>query len=116
MIIAIIQAKMPEGLTREQHAERSKKSAERFLGLSGLMRKNFLADFDKRVGGGVYCWETREAAEATHSPGSAWWENFTKSFGVEPEVSFFESPVLVDNVLGRILTPEEAVPAEGATT
>ena len=114
MIIAIVQAKMPEGLTREEHAERSKKSAQRFLGMSGLMRKNFLANFEKGVGGGAYCWETREAAEACHSPGGAWWENFTKSFGVEPEVSFFESPVLVDNVLGKIVTPEETVPAEGA--
>lgn len=114
MIIALVQAKMPEGLTREEHAKRSKNGADRFLGMPGLMRKNYLANFESRVGGGAYCWETREAAEACHRPGSDWWENFKKNFGVEPQVTFFESPVLVDNVLGEIITPTQTVSSGGA--
>ena len=86
MIIAFVRAPMPEGLTRAQHAERSQKGAARFQGMPGLMRKNYLANFEDRVGGGVYCWETREAAEECHRPGGPWWENFTKAFGVAPEV------------------------------
>ena len=114
MIIAFVRAPMPEGLTRAQHAERSQKGAARFQNMPGLMRKNYLANFEDRVGGGVYCWETREAAEECHRPGGPWWENFSKAFGVEPEVTFFESPVLVDNIVGEIIAPEAALPSESA--
>lgn len=105
MIVAIVRAKLPEGMTRELHAERSRKSADRFLNMPGLIRKNYLVSFEQGVGGGAYTWESREAAEACHKKGSPWWENFVKSFGTEPEVTFYESPVLVDNVVGDIFTP-----------
>jgi hypothetical protein len=63
MITAIVASKLPPGLTREQWQEQIKQVATRFQNVPGLIRKQFLYN-DKGVGGGVYLWETREAAEA----------------------------------------------------
>ena len=95
MITAVVTAPIPKGLTREKYFENIKKTAERFRTVPGLIRKNFLVDFDSGVGGGVYLWETREAAEACYR--GVWRDNFKASFGVDPTIQFFDSMVIVDN-------------------
>ena len=61
MITAVVTIKLPEGLTRAQWLENTKAIAARFQTIPGLIRKQFLYS-DRGVGGGVYLWETREAA------------------------------------------------------
>lgn len=46
------------------------------------------------MGGGVYLWETREAAEALYD--DAWRERLAQRYGRPPQVEYFESPVTVD--------------------
>jgi hypothetical protein len=60
-----------------------------------LVRKNFL--FGHGKGGGVYLWKSLEAAEQAYSP--EWRSMMTSRFGSEPAVTFFESPIEVDNSL-----------------
>jgi hypothetical protein len=95
MITPLVTAKIPEGWTREQYLEHAKRIAERFQAIPGLIRKQFLFSAERGVGGGVYLWETREAADACYR--GVWRENFRNSFGVEPQILFFDSPVVVDN-------------------
>ncbi|MEJ2376476.1 MAG: YdhR family protein [Pseudolabrys sp.] len=94
MMTAVVTIKLPAGLTREQWLENTKKIAARFQNIPGLIRKQFLYS-DRGVGGGVYLWETREAAEACYR--GSWRDNIRNMFGVEPEITWFESPVVVDN-------------------
>ena len=69
----------------------------------GLIRKQFLFD-ERGIGGGVYLWETREAAEACYYK-SPWGENVRKaSGGNEPEIAWFETGVVVDNESHQIKT------------
>ena len=95
MITAIVTAKIPEGWTREQYLDHAKRIAERFQAIPGLIRKQFLFSEEQGLGGGVYLWQTREAAEACYR--GVWRENFRNSFGAEPDIVFFDSPVIVDN-------------------
>ena len=102
MITAIVQFKVASDTTREQVLENMKNVAPKFQNMPGLIRKNFLFDGDRGIGGGVYTWETREAAEAVYAEGGPWREAIRNLYGVEPEITIFETPVLVDNAIGEI--------------
>ena len=73
-----------------------RKAAPRYEKMAGLMRKNFLFDAEAGIGGGVYTWETREAAETVYAEGGVWRETIRTVYGAEPTVQIFETPVLVD--------------------
>jgi hypothetical protein len=82
---------------------REHKTGSRFQNVPGLIRKQFLYN-DKDIGGGVYLWETREAAENCYFK-SPWAENVRKaSGGNEPEIAWFETSVVVDNESHQIKT------------
>jgi len=103
MITAIVTFKLPPGLTREQWQEHNKQVSTRFQNVPGLLRKQFLYN-EKGIGGGVYPWETREAAEACYYK-RPWGETVRKaSGGNEPEIVWFETGVVVDNENHRIKT------------
>jgi hypothetical protein len=70
-------------------------SAPKYEGLAGLVRKYYLFDEASHTGGGVYLWESRAAAERVYSP--EWRKMITDRYGAAPEISYFESPVIVDN-------------------
>jgi hypothetical protein len=70
-------------------------------GLAGLVRKYYLFDAESRTGGGCYLWESREAAERVYN--AEWRQMITDRYGAPPEISFFETPVVVDNSLGKTI-------------
>ena len=70
-------------------------SAPKYVGLSGLVRKYYLFDEASHTGGGVYLWESRAAAEKVYN--AEWRKMITERYGAPPEISYFESPVIVDN-------------------
>ena len=80
MITAVVTFKLPPGLTREQWQGHIEQVSTRFQNVPGLIRKQFLYD-DKGVGGGVYLWETREAAKACYYK-SPWGESFAGRLAV----------------------------------
>lgn len=104
MITAIVKFKAPHGATREKIFENMKAAAPRFEDMPGLIRKNFLFDEKRGVGGGVYTWENREAAEAVYAEGGPWREAIRTLYGVDPEITIYETPVIVDNEVGEIRT------------
>lgn len=95
MISAVVTFRLPAGFTREQYLANAQKAAPRFQAMPGLIRKQFLYSAERGVGGGVYLWESREAAEACY--GGPWRDNLRATYGVEPEITYFDSPVVVDN-------------------
>src|SRR5262249_49740540 len=103
MITAVVTFKLPPEMSREKWQENIKQVSTRFQNVPGLIRKQFLYS-DKGVGGGVYLWETREAAENCYYK-SPWGENVRKvSGGNEPEIAWFETGVVVDNENHQIKT------------
>ena len=97
MIIAIVQFPMPAGLAPDVVRERFAESVPRFQGLPGLLRKNYLYDPKAGTGGGAYLWESRAVAEAYYN--EAWRERMGKMLGSVPSVTYFDSPVQVDNTV-----------------
>ncbi len=103
MITAVVTAPIPDGFTSEKYRENVEKIADRFRTIPGLTRKNFLFSSEQGLAGGVYLWESREDAEACYAEGGPWREAFVSAFGVQPKIVFFDTPVVVDNVVGEIV-------------
>lgn len=101
MITAIVQFKLSEPLTREKARESFLSSAPRFRKTKGLIRKYYLLSEDGGTAGGAYLWESREEAEQLYT--DAWKGSIRSRYGAEPTVTYFESPVVVDNQLGKII-------------
>jgi hypothetical protein len=102
MITALVQFNLPTAMTPEQAREVFLSTAPRYLGMPGLIRKYYLLSDDGTSAGGVYLWRSREEAERVYT---AEWRRFiVDKYGVEPNLTYFASPVVVDNPLGRILT------------
>lgn len=103
MITAIVKIPIPDTLTSTQYAENVGKITDRFRTIPGLVRKNFLYSGEEKIAGGVYLWESREAAESCYAEGGPWREAITSTFGVQPQISFYETPAVVDNKIGEVV-------------
>ena len=103
MITAVVTFRLPPEMSREKWQENIKQVSTRFQNVPGLIRKQFLYN-EKGIGGGVYLWETRAAAENCYFK-SPWGESVRKaSGGNEPEIAWFETGVVVDNESHQIKT------------
>ena len=60
-----------------------------------MIRKYYLYGEDQ-IGGGVYLWESREAADRMYS--EAWKKTITEKFGNPLEITYYDTPVIVDNL------------------
>ncbi len=99
MITAIVRFKLPASFDAAKAAEVFRNSAPRYQGLAGLVRKYYLFDAENHTGGGCYLWKSREAAERVYN--AEWRQMITDRYGAAPEISFFETPVIVDNTSGK---------------
>ena len=102
MITAIVQFKLPQAMTPEQARDIFLSTAPRYQGMPGLIRKYYLLAADGGTAGGVYLWRSREDAERVYT--EDWRRFISDKYGVEPSLTYFACPVVVDNPLGRILT------------
>ncbi len=100
MITAIVNFHLPEGIDATKAAELFKGSAPKYRGMKGLVRKYYLFDGEKRIGGGVYLWKTKEDAEAVYTP--QWRAYIAERYGAPPDIRYFETAVVVDNETDRI--------------
>jgi hypothetical protein len=95
MITAIVRFRLPETVTLADAKRLFEGSAPKYVGLAGLVRKYYLFDAATHTGGGVYLWESREAADRVYN--ADWRKMIADRYGAPPEISYFESPVIVDN-------------------
>jgi hypothetical protein len=105
MITAIVRFKLPATIDAAKAVELFQGSAPKYQGLKGLVRKYYLYDAESRTVGGCYLWESREAAERVYN--AEWRKMVTERYGSAPEISFFETPLIVDNNIGKILDAAE---------
>ena len=94
MITAIVRFALPQGTSLDAAQALFEKSAPNYRDVPGLVRKYYLFGED-RIGGGVYLWESREAAERMYS--DAWQKSIAERYGNAPEITYYETPVIVDN-------------------
>lgn len=94
MITAIVRFPLPKGTTLETAKAMFEKSAPNYKRSPGLVRKYYLFGEDG-IGGGVYLWQSREAADGQYS--AAWKSMIAEKFGTPPEITYYDTPVIVDN-------------------
>jgi Putative mono-oxygenase ydhR len=100
MIATIVQFALPAPISLAEATRRFESSAPKYQNLAGLVRKYYVRSEDGRSAGGIYLWETRAAAEAVYN--TEWRERVEKLYGATPTITWFDSPVIVDNLAGTI--------------
>ena len=101
MITALVQFKLPQPVTREAAQQVFSSTAPKYRDVEGLIRKYYLLSQDGGTAGGVYLWKSREHAQRLYT--DEWRTFITDKYGAEPSVTYFESPVVVDNLAGEII-------------
>ena len=104
MITAVTTFKLPKPITREEARSIFLSTAPIYRGIQGLFRKTYVLSEDGLTAGGIYFWNSRVEAEALYT--DAWRARAREKYSADPTVTYFESPVVVDNVADRILADE----------
>ena len=105
MIVAIVKFGLSRPASREQAKEAFIATSSKYLNLKGLTQKYYLISDDGLTAGGVYIWESKADAMKLYT---ADWEAFIlEKYGSRPSVTYFESPVVVDNKTGKVMTEFE---------
>lgn len=108
MITVQVEIKLPKPLTVAQAREVMSGTAPNYRGIDGLVRKCYILSEDGETVGGIYLWESRAQAEKMYD--AAWRATVTEKYGSPPSVTYFETPVIVDNVTGEISVGRDVEP------
>jgi hypothetical protein len=100
MITEIVTFRLPNGMTHDDVVANFEKTAPNWKANPDLIRKNYLVDVENGLAGGVYLWKDRAHAEKWH--GEAFRNKVKEIYGSEPEIQFFETPIVVDNSAGTM--------------
>jgi hypothetical protein len=106
MITVMTTFKLPQPLTREEARRIFLSTAPKYRGVQGLVRKVYVLSEDGGTVGGLYLWQSRAEAEGMYT--DAWRAFVREKYRTEPTVTYFQSPVVVDNVTQRIDCDEES--------
>lgn len=92
-VTTIVMIKTPPGIGREQINAGFGQAAPLYQRIPGLIRKFFIVNADSF--GGMYLWQDRASAEAWYS--DAWRAKAKATYGSEPTLIYFDSPLQIDN-------------------
>jgi len=105
MITTFVQFRLPEPITPEKAKEIFLSTAPKYTSVPGLLRKQYLITDDGRNAGGVYLWKSRADAERLFT--DDWRKFVVGKYASEPVISWFVTPVVVDNDSGKIITDDD---------
>ncbi len=99
MITAIVLYRLPASIGRDACAAHFASISQDFRSVPGLLRKQFIWN-ETGMAGGVYLWETIEAAKAFYS--GPWLDGIIARYGAYPDISYFRTTAMTDNAAGTI--------------
>jgi len=101
MITVMTSFRLPKPITRDEARAIFLSTAPKYKGVPGLFRKCYVQSQDGATVGGIYLWNSMAEAEAMYTED---WKAFVREkYGTEPSVTYFDSPVVVDNVTHEIM-------------
>ena len=104
MITVITTFQLPKPITREEARSTFQRTAPKYQGVAGLFRKYYFLSEDRKTIGGIYLWNSRAEAEAMYTES---WRAFVRDkYDADPSVTYFDCPVVVDNVSHEILSDD----------
>jgi len=83
------------GLKSVEFNEKMVASIPRYEGLDGLVRKYYVLTEDKKRGGGIYLWDSREKAEQFYN--EEWKIRIKELFGETPMLEYLDCSIVIDN-------------------
>lgn len=101
MITELVLFSLPPGITRAEVVQGMRDVAPRWAADPALIRKTFVYDAAAGQAGAFYLWPDRAAAERAHD--AAWRQRIVDAYGNAPVIRYFETPLVVDNALGRVI-------------
>ncbi len=101
MITEYVRFALPEGITRDEVVAGMREVAPRWRQEPQLIRKTFVLDPHLKFTGAFYLWKDRASAEAAHN--AAWRQRILATYGSQPEIQYFDTPLVVDNALGQLV-------------
>jgi hypothetical protein len=104
MITVITTFQLAKPISREEARGIFLSTAPKYQGIAGLLHKRYLLSPDGSTVGGIYIWNSRAEAETMYS--ESWRAFVREKYATEPSVTYFESPVVIDNVRHEILSDE----------
>lgn len=102
MITEYVLFDLPAGISRSEVVAGMHEVAPRWQAHPRLIRKTFVYDAEANQSGAFYLWPDRACAEAAHD--AAWRQRIRDTYGSEPVVRYFETPLVVDNALGQLVS------------
>lgn len=99
MIIEFVTFDRPPGFSDADLLEDARGTVPHWQANEQLVRKHFVRRDDGRIMG-VYLWPDRAAAKAAHD--AAWIARFRARTGTEPEITYGEVFMVIDNVTGKV--------------
>ncbi|MDQ1919333.1 monooxygenase [Massilia pseudoviolaceinigra] len=102
MIIAITAFVLPKPITHGEARSIFLSTAPTYQDVPGLLRKHYVLSEDGATAGGVYLWNSRAEAQVLYT--DAWRAFVREKYGTDPTVTYFDSPVMVDNVAQQVFT------------
>jgi hypothetical protein len=107
MITATVRYKLPPHIDHDRCRAHFHAIAPGFREVPGLISKHFIWS-ESGWAGGVYQWETREAARAFY--GGPWLDGIVERYGMTPVIEFYEVFALTDNARGTVERFDDPVP------
>jgi len=101
MITEVVLWRLPDGMSKDDVTAKFRASVPAWQSRPDLVHKAFLFDEKSRRVGGVYLWNTIEAAKEAHGP--AFQERIRANFGATPEFQYFETPIVIDNQAKQVV-------------
>jgi hypothetical protein len=93
-VATIVTIPTPPGISRPMLDDAFKQAVPVYEKIPGLIRKYFIVNGDSF--GGMYLWKNRAAAEAWYS--DAWRAKAKATYGSEPQLTYFDTPVQIENL------------------
>jgi hypothetical protein len=101
LITVITTFRLTTPITREEARRTFLSTAPKYQGVAGLFRKYYFLSQDRKTVGGIYLWNSRAEAETMYTES---WRIFVRDkYDADPSVTYFDSPVVVDNLSHEIL-------------
>ena len=104
MITVITNFRLPKPITRDEARKIFLSTAPKYQDVLGLVRKVYVLSQDGNTAGGIYLWNSRAEADAMYT--ESWRAFVHEKYGTDPSVTYFDSPVVVDNVTHEVLSDE----------
>jgi hypothetical protein len=101
-------------MTRAEVVAAYRKTSSIWRNNPDCIRKCYLYDADKRLGGGAYLWKNIDAARRAH--GEEWRRMINELYGSEDEISitYFETPIVADNLVQQTIEEDKAAAGKAA--